>query len=243
MVAQDQIKKFATKYQTSELNVMREYLQHLFLSYFYQQPQTSEIYFKGGTALRLIYQSARFSADLDFSTNHEDIPGIEDCLLEVLANIEKENIAATLQDADTTSGGYLSVIDFVLFGQTIPIQTEISFREKENRGELVTITSDFIPSYKVVVLVEDQLISQKMRALQARKKARDFYDLYFILRKQLLIPNKNIIFKEILNVLKASNINFETELKQFLPKSHWPILRDFKNTLERELNRFSSQRR
>ncbi len=37
---------------------------------------------------------------------------------------------------------------------------------------------------------------------------------------------------------KTSNINFEIELKQFLPKSHWPILRDFKTSLEREINRF-----
>lgn len=110
MVAQDQIKKFATLYQTSELNIMREYLQHLFLSYFYQQPQGSEIYFKGGTALRFVYQSPRFSEDLDFSTNKQDLPGIEDTLLEVLGKIEKENIQATLRDATPTSGGYLSTI-------------------------------------------------------------------------------------------------------------------------------------
>lgn len=238
MVAQEQIRKLATKYQTSELNVTKEYLQHLFLSYFYQLPESSEIYFKGGTALKIVYQSPRFSEDLDFSTNKENVPGIEDILFEVLGKIDKENIEASLRDATPTSGGYLSTIDFVMFGQTIPIQIEISFREKENKGEVVTINSDFIPSYTIVVLVEEQLISQKMRALRARKKPRDFYDLYFILRKQIPIPDKNEVFKEALVALRSSQINFEVELKQFLPNSHWAIIRDFKNSLEKEINRF-----
>lgn len=237
MVTRDQIRQFATKYQTSELNVMREYLHHLFLSYFYEQPQTSEIYFKGGTALRIVYQSARFSEDLDFSTNQEDVPGIENCLLEVLAKIEKENVAATLREAKTTTGGYLSTIDFVLFGQTVPIQIEVSFREKENRGELFTIASVFIPPYTAVVLAEDQLIAGKMKALQVRKKPRDFYDLYFILRKNLLPPTQKGILSEVLKALQSADINFENELKQFLPKSQWAIIRDFKTTLEREINR------
>ncbi len=237
-MTQDQIRQFATKYQTSELNVMRGYLHHLFLSYFYLQPQTSEIYFKGGTALRIVYQSTRFSEDLDFSTNKEDVLGIEDCLLEVLAKIEKENVFSTLREAKATTGGYLSTIDFVLFGQTVPVQIEISFREKENRGELFTIASDFIPPYTVVVLVEDQLIAQKMRALRARKKPRDFYDLYFILRKRLPIPDKKIILPQALKALQTTDINFENELKQFLPKSQWAIIRDFKQVLEREIQRF-----
>lgn len=237
MIAQGQIRQMAIKYQTNELNVSREYLQHLFLSYFYLKPLADNIYFKGGTALRFVYQSARFSQDLDFSTNQEDVPGIEACLLEVLEKIEKENIQANLQEAKTTTGGYLATIDFMFFGQTVPIKIEISFREKDNSGELATITSDFIPPYTTFVLKEEQLLSSKMRALRARKKARDFYDLYFILRKQLPIPDKKTILKEALNDLRSENINFEIELKQFLPRSHWAIIRDFKNTLEREIKR------
>ncbi|MBI2335056.1 nucleotidyl transferase AbiEii/AbiGii toxin family protein [Candidatus Daviesbacteria bacterium] len=238
MVAKDQIRKLSTKYQTSELNVIREYLQHLFLQFFYQLPQSSDIYFKGGTALRLVYQSARFSEDLDFSTNKQDIPGIENMLLEVLGKFEKENIQVTLREAKTTSGGYLAAIDFALPDQTVSIQIEISFREKENRGEVVTVASDFIVPYTLVALAKDQLVSGKIQALKARKKARDFYDLYFILRKQLLITDKRGVLSEVLNVLHSLNINFEKDLKQFLPKSHWAIIKDFKKTLEKELIRF-----
>lgn len=235
MIDQDQIRKLAVKYQTSELNTVREYLQHLFLSYFYQQSQAGSVYFKGGTALRFVYHSPRFSEDLDFSANYENVSEVENNLLEVLAKIEKENIQATLQEAKTTTGGYLSIIDFMVFGQQIPIRIEISFREKKNKGDLVTITSDFIPPYTMMVLTKDQLIAQKMQALQARKKARDFYDLYFILRKQLPILGKGLILKEALAALRSSHINFDRELKQFLPKTHWLIIKDFKHTLEQEI--------
>lgn len=238
MVAQDQLHQLSTRYQTTGLNVTREYLQHLFLSYFYQLPQSNEIYFKGGTALRFVYQSARFSQDLDFSTNKGDSHGIEDILLEVLGKIEKENINANLREATPTSGGYLSTIDFMLFDQPVPIQIEISFREKENRGEIVTITSDFIPPYTITILEQEQLISQKMRALFARKKPRDFYDLYFILRKQLPIMDKKTVLSEALKALRSSDINFEVELKQFLPRSHWAIIKVFETTLEKEIARF-----
>ncbi len=238
MMVYDQIRQLATQYQTSELNTMREYLQNLFLSYFYQQPETEVIYFKGGTALRLFYRSPRFSEDLDFSTNQENVSGIEQVLLEVLGKIEKENIQTNLQEANKTSGGYFSVIDFTIYERTIPIQIEISFREKENKGQLVTIASDFIPPYTLIILEENQLIAQKMRALKARKKARDFYDLYFILRKQLPLPGKNTILPRALADLRTMNINFEAELKPFLPKSHWSIIRDFKKILEKEIERF-----
>lgn len=237
MIANEQFLKLTVKHQTTRFNTAREYLQHLFLLYFYQQPKSSMIYFKGGTALRMIYQSARFSEDLNFSTNQEDMPGIEDGLLEVLAKIEKENIQANLQDAKTTAGGYLSTIEFVIYDITVPIQIEISFREKKNKGEAVIITSDFIPSYTVIALDQAQLVGEKIRALLDRKKPRDFYDLYFILRSNLLPAQKKDVLPQILKVLQSANINFEKELKQFLPKSHWLIIRDFKNILEREIKR------
>ncbi len=55
MITVEAIRALAAKLQTTELNVRREYCQHLFLSYFYQQSLTDQVYFKGGTALRIIY--------------------------------------------------------------------------------------------------------------------------------------------------------------------------------------------
>ncbi len=236
MITQEQIIKFANQYQTTEVNILREYYQHIFLSYFYQQPQTNDIYFKGGTALRLVHRSPRFSEDLDFSANISK-EEIEEALSATLVKIEKEGIPTDLQEAKTTTGGYLATMLFQK-DPGVAIQIEISLREGDKRGESATITNDFIPNYTVFALAQDQLVDQKIEALLARKKPRDFYDLYFILRANLLPPQKKSILSQVLTALHQTDINFENELKEFLPKTHWAIIRDFKVTLEREINRF-----
>lgn len=237
MISEDLIIELTNKYQTSEQNVRREYFQHLFLSYFYQQPKAANIFFKGGTALRLLYNSPRFSEDLDFNCAFIKLDEIEQLLLDTLAQMEKENIRFVLTEAKQTTGGFLSIISFEAFEMSIDIQIEISLREEEKKGEIFSVSNDFIPPYNVVAVTEVELISGKIRALLQRKKARDFYDLYFILRSRLSVSNKKELFPQVLNILKKTDINFGKDLKQFLPKSHWVIIKDFKLTLEREIGR------
>lgn len=239
MISIDKIREITTKYQTTELNVTREYFQHLFLSYFYQQPLAGSICFKGGTALRIIYRSPRFSEDLDFSAHNIEIKDLEQAILLTLDAIEKENVTVSLQEAKTTGGGYLANVVFEASGfQKVVIMLEISFRQGELRGDTTTISSDYTLPFTVNSLTQDALVDEKIRALLFRKKPRDFYDLYFILRSNLLPPSKKHVLPRVLDILKKTNINFENELKTFLPKSHWVIIRDFKLTQEREIRRF-----
>lgn len=238
MISEESINKLVAKYQTNALNVRREYFQHLFLSYFYQQPKSECIYFKGGTNLRVLYHSPRFSEDLDFNCAFVNFSEIEELMLNTLHQMEKENMSFILKEAKQTSGGFLAIVSFESFNNPIDIQIEISQRNEEKKGETMAISNDYIPFYNVISVTENQLVFEKIRALLARKKPRDFYDLYFILRKQMLIPDKNILFPKVLTALRITNINFEVELKQFLPASHWAIIKDFKATLEREINRF-----
>lgn len=239
MISTDKIKQLAVKYQASELNVLREYFQHLFLSYFYQEPKASEIYFKGGTAFRIIYKSPRFSEDLDFSTHKINLKNLENILLQTLDQIERENIKVTLKETKTTSGGYLANIIFEADGfQQVVIQIEISFRQSKLKEDITSISSDYIPSYIICGLEKEILVDEKIQALLFRRKPRDFYDLYFILRSNLLLPTKRKVLIEVLQLLKKTKINFDKELKIFLPKSQWLIIKDFKKNLEREINRF-----
>jgi predicted nucleotidyltransferase component of viral defense system len=241
VISEEEIQKLTNKFQTSQINVRREYFQHLFLSYFYQQPKAASIFFKGGTALRFLYQSPRFSEDLDFNSGLIDDREIEDLLQDTLAQIEKENIVFNLKEAKQTSGGFLAVISFAAFEQPIDIQLEISQRlgVGEKKGNVMGVTnSGYVPPYNVSAVTEEQLVAEKIDALLERKKARDFYDLYFILRSRLPILQKEELLPKILKVVNESNLNFERELKQFLPKTHWAIIKDFKSTVEREIERF-----
>lgn len=238
MISNDTIQKLANKHQTTELNIRREYVQHVFLSYFYQQPNTDTTFFKGGTALRIVYNSPRFSEDLDFNTKMQDMKGIEDAIIGTVKDIEHEGISVSVEESKETSGGYLGIVHFKLAEQIIKIQLEISFRHDDSTGEFSTIASDFVLPYTLMQLSQEQLIAEKIQALLSRKKPRDYYDLYFILRANLLPPAERSILPQALQSLKESDINFEGELKQFLPKSHWAIIRDFNNTLAREIERF-----
>ena len=238
MITVEAIRALAAKLQTTELNVRREYCQHLFLSYFYQQPLTDQVFFKGGTALRVIYNSPRFSEDLDFSASLMDVHSLEDAVVGALAEIARENVGVDIAESKTTSGGYLAIITFGGGDTPVAVQLEVSLQEGEKRGEAVTIVSDFVPAYTILALARDQLIDERIRALLTRKKARDFYDLYFLLRANLLPPGKRDVLPQALETVRMSNMDFERELKEFLPRSQWAILRGFPATLEREIERF-----
>lgn len=238
MITAEAIRALAAQFQTTELNVRREYCQHLFLSYFYQQSLTDQIYFKGGTALRVLYNSPRFSEDLDFSSSLTDIYALEDAVVGALAEIARENIDVDIAESKTTSGGYLAIIAFCGGDASVSVKLEISLREGEKRGEAVTIVSDFIPAYIVIALAREQLIDEKIQALLFRQKARDFYDLYFLLRANLLPPGERDVLPQVLETVKRARIDFEQELKEFLPRNHRAILRGLQATLAREIERF-----
>ena len=174
MISNEALKVLVNKYQTTELNVRREYVQHLFLSYFYQQAESATIYFKGGTALRLLYGSPRFSEDLDFSSSLMGTHAIEEAVLETLGAAERENIQTDLQESKITSGGYLAIISFQLGNRSVSLQLDISLRTGRKRGEVVTIASDYVPAFTLVALTREQLVDEKIQSLLARNKARIF---------------------------------------------------------------------
>lgn len=239
MLANETIIHLAAKLQTSEENIRREYFQHLFLSRLYKQKNVDDLYFKGGTALHLIYGNPRFSEDLDFDTNIRSTQIIEDIALATLATLEQEGIKTNIHEAKTTTGGYLAVIEFHTDGRIMPIQLEISLREgKKKKGSAAIVSSEFFPAYNLVQLEYTLLMEGKLRALLERHKPRDYYDFYFLLRANLLPEKKRELFEQVLILLHKEKMSFDAELRQFLPKGHQLIIKDFKTTLEREIKRF-----
>ncbi len=226
MIDQQFLIQQATKQQTSFRNILREYCQNLFLSLFYQTAKSEQFYFKGGTALRLAFGSPRFSEDLDF-TAFGNFKIFEDILELVLMSFENEAINIEIIKSKKTSGGMLAVVRTNLYNEIIEMKIEASQRKKIIQGENKLIISDFFPSYTVQILKQNLMIGEKIQALLDRQKARDFYDLYYILRANLLPAKEKDVLKKVLAVLDKTDIQFEKELKIFLPKSHWPIIKNF----------------
>lgn len=239
MISSTNLDSLAIKLQTSSKNVYREYLQHLFLSIFYSQKSSGLILFKGGTALRLVFRSPRFSEDLDFSLNKLNYPLLESTIENTLLEISRLGLNPSLIEAKPTTGGYLSLINCPMGNVEIKLLLQFSSRHHELVGENASISSDFIPLYPTAILSKYQLVAEKVQALLSRHKPRDYYDIYFLLRSGMLGVDDKKHLVEIKNLLSTTTINFDDELKEYLPKSHWMIIKDFKRALSQELDRFT----
>lgn len=236
MLNRANLEKFTKLQQTSVQNVVREYCQHLFLSYLYQNPGSEKLLFKGGTALRIILKSPRFSEDLDFTGVGITHKEIEELFTNTLANIEKTGMTVHVTEATRTTGGYLGIAVFEAYDIKINVQIEVSLRRgpwfKKTRA---LITSDYIPAYTLVHLSLENIILGKFEALIARHKPRDFYDYFFLLSGDYPAARTKENLKKVLKILRQENTNFQTELKKFLPASHAMHLRDFKKVLEKKI--------
>ena len=108
-------------------------------------------------------------------------------------------------------------------------------------GTATLIQSDIVMPYTLIHLKQEILVAEKIQACLTRAKARDFYDLYFILRsrmafKEAFIQDKQLKLK-ILNVVKSGKLNFRSELKAFLPVNQHMIIKGFPETLVKEIDR------
>lgn len=239
MIDPDTIRRLAVAQQTTELNIAREYAQHLFLSGFYGHAGSEQVMFKGGTALRLVYGSPRFSEDLDFSGSGASVPSIEDWVAEAAGGIEQAGAPISIEESKRTSGGYLGLLATSIAGQRITIQMEVSLRRRIGlKGRGVLIAGDLVPAYAVTLLPEEALVEEKLTALITRGKPRDFYDCYFMLRKNMIPLKHKRLLQAARETLAETRINFKAELRDFLPRTQQVLLVDFKKTLMAELERW-----
>lgn len=223
------------RWQTAERNVVREYSQHWFLSVLYKQKEAAGLFFKGGTALRILFDSPRFSEDLDFSSRIDSIHDLENIVQDVLVQLSYEGILLTIRDATPTAGGYLFTADTVLFDVAFSIKLNIIFQTRCT-GETHVVNSAFLPPYAVTALAREDIVQEKVQAFLTRIKPRDVFDLYFLLRSPWARRAVLAHARDIQRILNAKEISVY-QLKDFLPKSFWPVITDLKNNIGKELKK------
>ena len=237
MINRDQLNELVRKYHTNETTVAREYLQHLFLSVFYQFLDSNGVMFKGGTALHLIFGASRFSEDLDFTVSLT-----EGNFLKLLGIVFKEVGAfgdISFKERKTFAGkrflltAKLSVIKFPVF-----INLDFSFREKSVLFEKTTIQTEYPILYKSYVYhySKEEIFAEKIRAILTREKGRDIYDLWYLLNigvkvDQILIKDKVKYY----NLEDVQKRDILTRINNFSEKKFIEDLRPF--VAEQERNR------
>jgi len=176
MLDKDIIKRLALQYQTTEINIAREYVQRLFLSIFYQQPKSEQILFKDGTALHIVFQSPRFSEDLDLSGFRTNITTIETLILNVVEKIQRIGLEIEISESKKTSGGYLGILDLNFLSYKTRVCSEISLRKQNSiKGEPVLIACDFC-SFLYIVNASTKNVGWRkiVRSFGLRKAERLF---------------------------------------------------------------------
>ncbi|MCX6719212.1 MAG: nucleotidyl transferase AbiEii/AbiGii toxin family protein, partial [Candidatus Taylorbacteria bacterium] len=103
MITKDQVHEMAKKLKTNETVVLREYIQLLCLDKLYSLKNCEKIYFKGGTAIHLIFRAPRFSEDLDFTVDLKD-EDFETFIEQFFDSICKENPGFSFKERDAVSG-------------------------------------------------------------------------------------------------------------------------------------------
>jgi len=163
----------------------KHYVQSLALTALAGHP----LVFKGGTYLWFFHGLERFSEDLDFTATAAIPAGIDKTVSSALRMFGVENTAKVMNDDERSLSFRLSAKG-PLYTSDIDlchIYVEISRREKIFLPPVpLRLDSDAyqLPIKMLSGMSLDEVAAEKVRAVMTRDKARDLYDLFFLVKKR-----------------------------------------------------------
>lgn len=236
MITQDKLFELSRKYKINETTILREYIQLYFLSRLYSYKESKNIFFKGGTAIHFIYQSLRFSEDLDF-TVEENEKKFLNFIAKFFSTFKKEEPVEFKERKTITGKRYLLTYSPSLVNFKVFINLDFSFREKILLKEKSIISTDFPVIFYSYLYhpAKNELLAEKIRAFLTRKEGRDIYDIWYLLTQKAKIDEKIILEK--LKYYQIKDFNKKDILKKlesFRKKDFILDLRPFVSINERE---------
>lgn len=226
-----QIRDLALKYKINETVIVREYYQLLFLSKLYSLTKSGKFFFKGGTAIHLLFGATRFSEDLDFTVDLNE-KEFNPFIIKIFKSLEREEEVSFKPRKTITGKRFLMTANPAHFSFKIFINLDFSFREKILNPKKSTIISDYPVIFTSFIYhpSKEEIFAEKIRALFTRNKGRDLYDLWFLVNQEVRIDNELIREKlkyyglgsvdrqDILKKVDSiSSSGFVLDLRPFLP--------------------------
>lgn len=216
MLTLEQIKKY---YSGRALlfpeNILVEYLQHELLDSIFKQKNSARLSFMGGTAIRIVHESGRFSEDLDFDNFGISFQEFKDLLGEVVKDMELKGFSVEFRFVEKTAFHCYIKFPHLLYREKIKqnprekilVRIDTVNKEKNFDSELYTLNK-FDVYRKIITNPVDVVLAQKMITIFQRKreKGRDFYDVSYLYGKTR--PN----YEYIENFLKMDRKNFMEKL-------------------------------
>ena len=213
----------AKKIQISTDYVVREEFEVLLLKELFESKFGASLMFKGGTALRLAYNSPRFSEDLDFTLMAKVNSGK---IIEFIKGVGKKYpgiIAVEVYEKYYTIFALVKIkVEYLK--RVFSIKIEISKRERRWRKDKdysdKIIKSEVAPLTALARVASlELLLKEKEDAMKNRKAARDVFDYWFI--NQLLKREVKADFSG------YDKKNVKSELHKLLAKPYWRLIKSW----------------
>lgn len=179
--------------------VLREYLQTLILKALYKTEAGRKLYFTGGTYLRLVHGTKRFSEDLDFNTDSLTKASFEAVVQAAALELKRVNLRCVV---DFRHFDKIYVADMVypdiekLYGvvSSHTKKTGLSIKVETNTPgwKIIVETrviSGFGELYPCFCTQRGALFADKIDALVKKTRARHLYDIIFMLSQGYPIDN------------------------------------------------------
>lgn len=208
----------------STVQIIREEYETLILSRLSESPLGNRLIFRGGTALRLAYNSPRFSDDLDFSDTEEISEK------EFQTTCEQIVKAAPYLELDEALKKYFTLyamfkIKDPALSSTISVKVEISIREeswtKDKDYKLMRLISKVTPITVLANVASLERIEQEKLSINP-PRIRDIFDLWFIgqqFKKDYKLDFSRFNPKEVKQELhRLLALSQRRLLEQWLPK-------------------------
>ena len=217
--------------------ILREYLQTKILSLIYQENISKNLFFVGGTALRLLRGLDRFSEDLDFGSVGITPREIQKLVKTVMRRLQQEDILVELYQ-NTTAKKYYYELRFPNLlarlglssntGEKLMIKLDIESTWRGQKRETVFVNRyGFLAT--IVTKPLEQMVVEKLAAYLRREEtqARDLYDLVWLLshgtKPDLNFAQKNHLPPDLLEKARKKFVRerkslskLKTKLRPFL---------------------------
>lgn len=227
-----QIQEFAKNYglpREKSRAIIREYLQLKIIDLLYSDKISKNIFFVGGTALRLLYGLDRFSEDLDFDVPEVSRRDIKQLLTIISSHLLAENFQHIFyKNLKTKKDYYEFRFENLLFrDEKLVIKLDFeAFWQKQTREVVFLNRYGFLTN--IVTKSKDQFLVEKLVAFLNRKQTegRDVYDIVW-LYSQGVRPDAKFAKDngfEIKKLLFAARKKFTKENKETLKTSLKPFL-------------------
>ncbi len=249
MIDKTTLAQVSKSFDIDEFSVLREYLQVCFLEKFYQNPNSVNTFFKGGTAIKLLFGSRRFSEDLNFTTKLDE-KSLKQVITRVKTSLLPEFPNLTVKELDTFTG-YSAKLYLPTEISSQDLTIKLDFSQRENVLEKMSSPLETLLPTATTAVVEHlsarEILSEKIRALTERTKGRDLFDLWYLLSKQIplnisFVKKKFAYYQEdfsvkslVEKVEKWPEKEIDSDLRRFLPVSDRKIIPELKRLVLEKL--------